>query len=162
MSEKNKQRGETMSRTKEELLKHYGEHEPTDFVQYDAFLDMVVASEQQGDGVKLDGECLAVDEDGDCLKVVERPELMGSGWGVRVLITPDLSKASVLRGLRKVADRIDKDHGERVELFKKEEKWDPFEALEKLEDEHKRTMSALRKFVECWQRDKGKAGEIPF
>jgi hypothetical protein len=82
--------------SKEMLLAHYSTKPPTDFIQYDGFHG------QQPDSV------LKADADGHYLSSGKTWELM-HGSTVRVLVTPGVSKDTVISLLHKIIKRIDRN-----------------------------------------------------
>lgn len=84
-----------MEQTKERLLSHYREREPTALRQYDGFLNHF------GESV------MHPDVDGDCLASTSTLELMRSD--VRVLIKREVSAAEAVRLLHKIALWIERD-----------------------------------------------------
>jgi hypothetical protein len=82
--------------TKEQLLAHYKERNPTQFIQFDGFDDL------QPDDV------MTVDEDGHSFFSRKTWELM-HGSTVRLLVKPAASKETVLSLLHKIIKWIDRD-----------------------------------------------------
>lgn len=94
---KDQLRMDNMISKKQELLKHYAQKEPVEFIQFDAF-------DASGD----DDSIVVPDEDGDCLFYGERFELMSGGWDVRVLLTRErIEKEKTIRMLKKIIDWIE-------------------------------------------------------
>lgn len=83
--------------SKDDLLKHYSEREPTRFVQFDVF-------------VRAEGDDLIhPDKDGDWLSCGVTHELMTPIERVRVLVTNGVTQEEAVRALKKVTEWIEKD-----------------------------------------------------
>lgn len=98
-----------MERFKEELLEHYKQKEPNLFVQYDGF-DF---TDSGGD------DFMKPDEDGHCLFSTMTYELMSGAANVRVLITPQTPKETILKLLDKIKLGIKSDLSKEVEKSNK-------------------------------------------
>ncbi len=86
-----------MEKSKEYLLEHYKHKEPTLFVQYDSFY-----LPNGGDDV------MRPDDEGHWLSTRLTYELMSGGPNVRMLITPETSKDTILALLNKIKSWIRK------------------------------------------------------
>lgn len=86
-----------MRTSKQELLEHYSQKEPVEFIQFDAF----------GNPECFDS-IIAPDEDGISLFAGESFDLMSGIWDVRVLITRErIDKQKTIRMLKKIIDWIE-------------------------------------------------------
>ena len=83
-------------KTKKELLEHYSEKKPTEFIQFDFFADQ-------------EDSFLGSDEEGFSICRSETTELMNGYYKVRVLVKPDLEGELVIKGLEKLIAWIKKD-----------------------------------------------------
>jgi hypothetical protein len=93
-----------MAKSKEKLLQHYKHKKPTLFVQYDGF-----NLPNGGDYVMIP------DQEGHCVMSRLTYELMSGMTDVRVLITPEASKETVIQLLRKIMDLIKENDSYRLE-----------------------------------------------
>lgn len=75
---------------------HYAKRTLTDFVQYDAFINL-----------KEPDFIIMPDDDNDCILSTYTEELMNSPVGVRLLIVPGTEKEDVLRVLKKMIGFIE-------------------------------------------------------
>ncbi len=110
-----------MEKSKEKLLEHYKHKEPTLFVQYDGF-DL----QDGGDDV------MRPDDEGHWLSTRLTYELMSGGPNVRMLITPETSKDTILALLNKIKRWIRKSDDWHFAAKKELKK---FNKLKKIESE---------------------------
>ena len=82
---------------KQELLENYALKEPVEFIQFDAF-----------DASDSCDSIIVPDEDGDCLTLGERFELLSGDWDVRVFVTRErIEKEKTIRMLKKIINWIE-------------------------------------------------------
>ncbi len=86
-------------KTRGELLSHYSEKEPTEFIQFDVFYE---------DGGPWNDGLMVSDEEGFAVIGGKTTELMSGCSAIRVLIIPGTEKGIVTRGLKKVIRDIEK------------------------------------------------------
>jgi hypothetical protein len=94
-----------MMSSKVDLLAHYADREPCEFVQIDCWR---YGKEGVVRGVGITDTLGATDDDGDCLNGGVVTELM-SGSDVRILIPPRISSADAIALLRKAIAWIERD-----------------------------------------------------